>query len=355
MFFPLTEPLWKQLLRSRDFTRFRTLLSKCEANLKGIHVDNRLAFYLQILKPAVWLADSEWINASYDFIDQNFSRIPKNLDYELEILGRLRAYIAIRDQFVGGDEIRQRLDRAMCDYFSEEQLQGDQSVLECQTTLAQDAERLGAAFAEFGNPHYATFFELWIWISVDVSQRHVVPTSAAVDERVWHLRTKTLLDEIERKTDRSTLGIKWSTNRVLYRAAQVLGFLLPTMIFAGVGVGLAAILTSSTSRGRNDDSSIGIGVFLGLGGGLLFGFWASKQIEKRFWQPFTLRVSAECYRRLWQREIFRFLVASQLSYQTFRSYVHSFRTVMKSTPWMRYYVDQDFALPIFVIANRFVV
>ena len=131
-FFPLTEPLWRLLLQTKKFSHFRSALRQCEANLKGVNIDSRLAFYMQILKPALWVADPEWIDESYNFIEQNYDRLPSYLDYDLEILSRLRAYIEVRELFAQGDEIRHRLDRAVRDYFSEDQLTGDQSVLAAQ-------------------------------------------------------------------------------------------------------------------------------------------------------------------------------------------------------------------------------
>ena len=88
-FFPLTEPLWRTLLKSQEFSLFRTTLQQCESNLKGVSIDGRIAFYLQILKSAMWVADEAWINESLGFVETNFERIPQFLDFDVEMVTRL--------------------------------------------------------------------------------------------------------------------------------------------------------------------------------------------------------------------------------------------------------------------------
>lgn len=352
LFFPLTEPLWKLLLRTQNFSQFGATLQQCERNLKGINIDNRLAFYLQILKRAVWLADPNWIEESYKLIEDNFDRIPAALDYDLEILSRLRAYIAVRQEFVGEDEIRKRLDRAMRDYFNEDQLIGDQSVLAGQVLIAQDSESLGASFADFGNPTYAAFFGVWVWVSYDVGERHVEPPKETLDQSVWHSRTKTLLTQLERQTVTSRLGMRWATRRVVYRCAQAVCIVFCAVALSLIGV---AISTAFLSTSQSEDAFIVLAVLAGVSLGLYCGWRLGNRITTRYWNPFSLRISAECYRKIWQREILNFLARSQLPQQTLRAYVQSFPSTTTSLTWIKYYIDKDYAVPMFAIAHHFVV
>jgi hypothetical protein len=354
LFFPLTEPLWRLLLRGPNFGHFSAALRQCEANLNGINIDNRLAFYLQILKPALWVADLAWIKEAFNFIEQNYDRIPRFMDYDVEILSRLRAYIEIREQFRQGDAFRQRLDAAMRDYFGEDQITGDQSVLACQVLMARDTEGLGAAFSDFGNPTYAPFFAVWNWISYDVGERHVEPPKEKLDETVWHPRTKLLLAQIEQQTRTSRLGTKWFILRLVYYPALALVFLISVIGTCCLGLAVVKVDTDWQGYTRGADTAM---LVLGLSGAALGGYLGyrfPKLIERRFWQPFTRRISKACYRQLWQREIINFLARSHLSYQTLRAYVHSIPTRGWSS-WVKQYIDQDFALPMFAMAHHFVV
>lgn len=352
LFFPLTEPLWRQLLRSQKFSEFRTTLEQCEANLKGIHIDNRLAFYLQILKPAIWVADLEWIRASYQFVEQNFDRIPKFLDYDLEILSRLRAYSEIREQFVQGNEMRQALDRAMRDYFSEDQLTGDQSVLACQVQMAQDSSQLAGAFADFGNPMYSAFFAVWIWVSYDVGERHVEPPKETTNQTIWHDRTRMLLNQLEQQTKKSRLGFKWAMRRLFYGGMQVVGFF--ACIFV-VCVFVAGVSTTYLFNSHKYDAVAVLALFAGIGLSFFILWRVNKWWTKRHWRPFQLEIAGDCYRQIWQREIINFLARSHLPHQTLRAYIHSFPNYANSTAWVKHYFDLDFSLPMFAIAHHFVV
>lgn len=355
LFFPLTDPLWRSLLGTGNFGKFRDTLRRCEANLKGVSIDNRLAFYLQILRSAMWVADPDWIDEKYAFIEQNFERIPDFLDYDVELLARLRAYIAVRETFSQGGEVRQRLDQAMRDYFCEDQLTGDRGVLACQVFMAQETERLAAAFAEFGSMMYAPFYALWLWVSYDVGERHVEPPKEQVDERIWHERTNTLCTQMERQTRGSRLGAKWATRRVLYRVVQASSFFVLPLIISIVGAGIVSVFNVSRGGRSREDAIIALATLAGVIIGVFGGFWTSKQITKRYWQPFEFRMAAECYGRIWQREIINFLARSQLPYQVLRAFILSIPNTVTSTPWVKYYVEQDYTLPMFAIAQRFVV
>ena len=348
LFFPLTEPLWKLLLRSQDFSHFREVLAQCEANLKGINIDNRLSFYLRILKPAVWVADEEWINQSYNLIEQHFDRIPKFLDYELEILSRLRAYIQIREQFIQGDEVRRRLDQAIRDYFSEDQLAGDQGVVACQVAIAQDTERVSAAFAELGDQAYPRFYALWQWVSYDVGERNVEPSRQSLHDNVWQSRMRTLLVQLARRTDRSRLGLQWGIWTVMYYLSTAACYVLPIIL-------LELLIIYFWSGSRANDTSFDLLFVGGAVGGLYSGRLLQKQLRSRVWLPYCLRISARCYRQLWSREIISFLARSHLSYQMLNVFLNSEAGINIKGGWVKYYVDQDYALPVYAIAQQFAV
>ncbi len=355
LFFPLTDPLWRALLGTGNFGNFRDTLRRCETNLKEVNIDNRIAFYLQILRSAMWVADPVWIGEKYEFLEQNFDRIPGFLDYDVELLARLRAYVAVRESFREGDEVRQRLDQAMRDYFCEDQLTGDRSVLACQVFMAQETERLAAAFAEFGSMTYAPFYALWLWVSYDVGERHVEPPKEQVDERIWHERTNALCTQMERQTRSSRLGAKWATRRVLYRIVQASSFFVLPLMISMVGAGIVSVSNTNSGGRAREDAIIALATLAGVIIGVCGGFWTSKQITKRYWHPFEFRMAAECYRQIWQDEIMNFLARSQLSYHVLRAFILSIPNTVTSTPWVKYYVEHDYALPMFAIAQRFVV
>ena len=221
VFFALTEPLWRGLLGCGSFAKFESTLRQCEANLKGFSIDGRLAFYLQILKPAIWVANEAWVAESMNFIERNFERIPPFLEYDLEMVARLSEYRKHRAVFAEGHPLLQKLDRGLRDYFSEEQQVGDRSIVECQVQILTNKEALGAAFDPAGNPAYGVFLAIWAWISHDVAERNTDPAEQSIDEELWYGRSQTLLTQLAQQTRSSKLGMRWGVATITFRVSQV--------------------------------------------------------------------------------------------------------------------------------------
>lgn len=352
LFYPLTEPLWKRLLCTKDFARFRAVLEQVEANFKGINIDNRLAFYLQILKPAVWQADAEWVEGKFAFIEENHARIPKALDYDVEILSRLQAYLKIRETFIGDNELRRRLDQAMCDYFSEDQLTADQGMLACQAAICDETEKLGEAFADFGNSTYSPFFAVWLWISFDVAQRNIERPRDAIDERMWLPRTREFFLRLQRKGFFTKPALKWIVVQGSIVFLIIAQFLASVVLTGGlVAYGVSAYITWHGSVQYMDAAMI-VAWLWGAAMGVYLGYRLARLINRRLHLPFMRHITRLCYQRLWQEPIFRFLAQSYLPYQTFYAYTQTMTGATLS--WIKVYVGQDFALPMFALANRFV-
>jgi hypothetical protein len=243
----------------------------------------------------------------------------------------------------------------MRDYFSEDQLKGDRSVLACQVSIAQDLERLGGAFSDFGNDTYSMFYAVWIWVSYDVAERHVEPAKEELNESIWHERTSTLLSQIQRQTEGSRLSVKWGMRRIAFRAVEVAGVIVAIALMCVITVGIAKVYSNVAGLGKNSAGATVVAVIVAVGVGIFIGYQISQRIEKKYWTPFVLKMSAECYRQMWRRELLNFLARSHLPYQTFRAFIQSSPNTVASSIWVKHYVDQDYTLPVFTIAQRFVV
>jgi hypothetical protein len=346
-FFLLTEPLWRLLLQSGDFARFRRALEQCEASLKGVSIDGRIAFYLQILKPAMWIADEAWIEQSLNFIETNFERIPPFLDFDVEMVARLRAYIRHRQTFAQGCPLLQQLDRAMHDYFNEEQLIGDKSVLGCQVAITSNTAELAAAFSELGSPAYLAFYAVWSWVSHDVAERHSEPPSETLDPAIWQSRVVPLLQQLNRQVNNSRIGVGWALSKIgylillcaIYFAPILLCTLVLTMLTISVG-GVGTILAVA---------------FLSIAAGGYVGHQIAKWFRAKIWRPFELRVTARLYREMWRPELINFLGRSHLPYQIYRNLFWPYSQPGTHSGWINHYMDQDIALPVYAIAQQFMV
>jgi hypothetical protein len=348
LFFPLTEPLWQSLLRHQDASRFQSTLQQCEASLSGISIDSRLAFYIQMLKSALWHADEEWSDRAIAFIDENFDRIPPSFDYDIEILSALRAYVRARPAFIAANPMRRKLDDALRTYFSEDQSTGDRAILECQVLLTQDTMSLRAAFLPLEDPAYGPFYHLWSWVSYDVAERNV-EAPAVLDVELWQSRTKMLLDQLVRQTENSRLGVAWYGTSFIFYCALILTCLFTAIIGASfVGIAL--------SRVRNEL----IGVLLPLATApaiiALFVWLYYRVLKTRIRNRYLHYFAGRCYREQWQPEILSFLARSQVPYHTFAQMLAASMTADASTStWIHYHVTKDYALAMFSVAQLFLV
>ena len=154
-FYPLTEPAWENLLREAEFSTCINTLKQCQANLRGIAISGQLIFMIRMLRFALWRDESDWKDRAIDFVEENYEQIPPHMEFELEILSAAHLYVSSRATFLNGDPIRQRIDQAMQSYFTLDQVDGDQAVLQCQLSLLDSTEELLTGFPADGSDHCA--------------------------------------------------------------------------------------------------------------------------------------------------------------------------------------------------------
>ena len=169
-FYFLTEKSWQKLLNQMEFTRLKQLLARCEENLNDHRNRCQVVFYAEFLRAAIWVADPQWLEEKFRAIEGVSSHSMASQEFEL--LDILKEYHQQRDQLVGDSPARRQIDQAIRDYFMLEERDGDRAVVECQTSLANDAQSLLDAFPKLdGGQRLAPMMLLWLLINNDVSQR----------------------------------------------------------------------------------------------------------------------------------------------------------------------------------------
>lgn len=169
-FYYLTERAWDSLLKNSTFNTFSQTLNSCEANLLDHEVDHMLVFYIHIMKAAIWKADDEWVNDTFEQIEEHYNRMPFWVEEELEFLYQVKSYREHRTQFLEGGLIRVTIDRAIVGYCTNHELEADRRFLECQHELVLYDEEL---LREFTGPteELDSVQILWEKISEDVYDR----------------------------------------------------------------------------------------------------------------------------------------------------------------------------------------
>lgn len=304
-FYALTESLWDELIRKVPFSKFRKLLEECERSLRVYRPGSKLAFYMHILKPAMWKADPEWLDRMFGFIDENTDQMAFWMEYEIETLYRLRAYIENRTQLVSSHPLCQQMDQVLQDYCLKDAVEFDREMIECQVRIASSQREVMAAFPLNSKVDYDNMSLLWSWLSAEVAERSgaVTPTSPTDDDidteaeiglkrRKMLRRMRSLMRSIEARTNASLLGRWWST----------LQFMVGLMLLAGTYV---LLFIGTMTLGLTFNLPLAL-VVPGACAVTAAGWWLNKGLG-HLWMNYCLRMSRKCYQSIWRTEIYGFL------------------------------------------------
>ncbi len=345
-FFGMTEPAWRRMLKEHPFPAFRKTLERCVGHLKGLSIDGQIVFLIEIFKAAVWVADPDWVEESIHLINNNYERVPHHLQWDVDLIDILGRYVAGRPRFAEGPAVLQRIDRAVRDYFAEEQEAGDRSVLECQTSLAQDPQGVLEAFPSEGDEFLSNFYMLWNYLSADVAERHLDSGIERPNLDMWSTRGSALFSQIDRAIDGSMLGRRWGLMRNGYRL--LVGVFYFVIIFF-----LTVILTMLTIELPGVYGSLLVLTFA-IGGGLLLSRWAHLRWLYPRWERYAGRMEDQAYEKFGRPELIGFLQRSRFHFDELTS------LLLQSTISTRSHAQetfnrcqQDFGLGVFALAVDF--
>ncbi len=169
-FYRLTEPLWHQLLSTASFGVFSAALKACESHLKDCENYGKTAFWLKLIKRAVWKAEQWWLTEAIQRLEADDDSGTRHFDLGLEIVKSLQAYAKSRADFLDGDPVRRDLDRVFQDYCMLEEAAAEQSFVTFQIRVASGNYDLAATLTH-ADENCGAAFLAWDWISVDMSER----------------------------------------------------------------------------------------------------------------------------------------------------------------------------------------
>lgn len=344
-FFPLTESLWHRLLRERPFAEFRQTLEACESNLRDVGIDSRLAFTIEILKGAIWVADAAWIDRAFTFIQENFQRVGFHLQNDLDLLEFLQRYINGRPALAKASPLRRQIDEALREFFSGEQATRDRAVLKCQVRIASDPTALLEAFPVKSEEDYSNFYLLWSYVSADVGERHAAERAPA-NVSQWMSRGRALFENIERRVKGSLLYRRWLMARVAYIVALCVAY------FSSMAV-LHLFWGLVTAGQANAEIPGGIALALSVTGiAIVFGIHL--YFVRPRWRTYAQREFTRQYAEISRGELAAFLQRSNFAYEElrellFNSDVSNLTTAQSTAD----HFQGDYALAIYAIALRF--
>ncbi|MBW3540610.1 MAG: J domain-containing protein [Planctomycetes bacterium] len=341
-FYYLTEPLWDRLLKA-DFAIFRRTLEKCEARLLDHRIEGRLTFYLHIARRALWVADDEWLDATFRALEEHHDVLPPWMEFDLELAFALREYRRAAAKVVGGHPLRLRIDRAIREYCESDGPDADRAVIECQLDLAAAASDVLEAFP-VGSSTSGALWQPWSWISAEVAERVAAP-EPPVDDEELERRTYRFLRTLEDGTP----SLVWNIGLWIYGAAFLAGL---AVLLVGPFVLVWRWLPQSAGTAF-------LGVALSLASVAGFLLWLKDRTLQRGYRWFLERMAGRVYHRRWRHELVRFLNATQfplapvdmmirqLAFDDEYNFVYS--------TWVAVLVPADCGVAVLQTARRFVV
>lgn len=348
-FFYLTEELWDLHLRNAKFREFRATLQACEAQLVDHRIAARLAFYVHILKPAMWLADDDWVDELLHFINSEGARLAWRFEGDLEVLFQLREYIQHRHDLLDGNPIRAEMDQVVRSYCLDREPEFDTKYLSCAVRLGSAADEVLTAFAPGKDvERYGPLYRLWLWIDNEVSARHGI-TDDSGDASKLVKSARGLLRRIQELSDRTNVGSVWTVTGLLYLSLKGGIYVAAIALLWG---GLYAVLGWLIRQ----DSRQNTAAALGIVGGAILGWCGDKWGMMPLWHKFCRYWALVCYRRVWRKELLPFLKQTRLPYGDF---VHLLsqaeRDDIHCSGWICYYCQLDYGLAFAGLAQRYIV
>lgn len=351
-FYSLTEPLWDRVLQARPFEEFLKLLKKCESELQDYRVEGRVALFMHLLKPAMWIATREWVDETMLFLEENQPEFSYGGDFEMELLSSLREYVEYRDAFLNGIPLRAQMDQAIQDYCLLDDSQCDHAFVECQIRIASSGEEVLKAFPFAPDSDGGSMLVLWEWISVDIADR--LPDQ--IDEPEYHenqsqemrersKRVRRFLKSIEARTDASSIGRFWNF------VGWIMGILMIGGIYPAIFFPLWYVPQMLIDHPSVETTSLVIGLVAAIG----LGFLLHKRWLPNIWGSMCMRFAIRCYARIWRREVQQYLRRSRLSVYEFVMAVEASADFekMPASTWLMHITQRDSSQHLFVSAQRY--
>lgn len=307
-FYSLTEAVWDRLIRDNPFEMFRKLLKKCEGNLSDYQLGHKLTFYAHFLKAAMWSDDQEWGSNAFALLEEHYNELPSHLEYEVEILFRVREYLRVREQFADAHPIRKLIDKAIRAYCTKPSFEARNALVTCQIQLATSAADVLEAFPpNEQSPALDAFIPLWQFLCAEISDSEFNEASSPIGQA----SVRQMLIELESKTNRSLLGEQW-------RWTGYGAFIGRKMFYVGLFAALYFAVTPWFDKGSKAGGwAVVVSLIVaGVGGWLL-----DKRFSPLIWERWCLRLSWGCYLGIWRPEIQQFLSRTYLPYRQLIEYL----------------------------------
>jgi hypothetical protein len=344
-FYFLTEAAWHRLLVHATFPAFRETLDKCEANLQDFRTSGKLAFYIQILPRAIWKAEPEWIQQSFNWLDASGVHVPQHLESDRDFLDVLKLY---HDHLPALQQnphpLFQQIVENLQQYFLSEGLNRDRLVIQGNLELADQPQALLEAFPiddrSDAQPLWLRTWILWQMISQDVAERNGLHDASSSRQPLDDALGKIVRDQDQ--TWNSWVGLR-SAHRLVQYSIYPAALVTPWVLLGGVASALFPI-------------SGGFMLTASLAAVAFYHFYLRITYVEPFWEEHMGRHLADGYRRQARPRLLQLLEENPVPMSELLS---AMRTVCAKTgapsrgQAVQDFLEEDIGVAFFSTAVRF--
>ncbi len=347
-YFALTEPLWDQLLSLKDWNRFQQTLIACEKNLVDHRITIRLTFYIQLLRKAIWLAPRDWCEDRFQWINQNASQLPDQLEFELEITNEIYNYLAKRDTFVRISDITAQMDQSIRAFCLETDEVSDEIHVRLQARIATAFRELHFDLSNKLQDHPSAI-TVWRYITEDVAYRlDINPPPLNTESLVTN--TISLMRQIDQIVPYFRLRMWSFSNYLIPIFAYTIFFVIGYYIgYIERAMGFPEFLISITQGGFWVALLASIPAYF---------FWLLPKFIKPLLNRWIRNLMLKHYAQQWREYIGRFAVAFRCTTRELLRAIEISSEIKEAdlgiSQWLPYLVSEDIAIHLFMSSQRFV-
>ena len=337
----MTEPLWESVLRNTDFGKFGKLLKGCEDNLKHRDSHARVAFYLRILRQALWKAPAKWSQHHLTFLESRGTEFDSASEAELEFLVMLAEYLRKDRGYVAADPVRKLLDDMLRSYCEDDWNQAVAKVAQVQDELARNSHSVIDSFPMTERDDYHRLFTLCMIACSDVAEQTAADFS---DDQNRHLERQSFaaLNDLRDSISPVAKRIEWLRLRSYGLPFVAVVVAPPLLVFAGLSSGALALYGSL------------IWLVVSI---CLFFMWLKPAFLDASVEDRIDRILLKSYQVKWRARLFRYV---QSCGQAPRESLRNLYDVARASgdgDWMNVvlsYIQSDTGLILFGQAQKFV-
>ncbi|MGB7347876.1 MAG: hypothetical protein WBD20_26865 [Pirellulaceae bacterium] len=302
LFYMLTESLWVRLVTNMPFDKFSDLLKACEQQIVQSDPGARVAFYLRLLRTAIWVAPLKWTDRILQGIESQSAELEYGAQNDLEFMTEIRQLMPFNSTMK--NPVRKQLFDAVRLACQNDEAAEVAQITQILSDLGRDATAIEEAFPLSKTLDLPPDDLVWVSLVhrlVYQLESYMLEADEIESERIY-AQTTHLLDDLGPTAGHVVAGVERAASR--YKQWPLILWLTVGSIGGTLAIILPAFLLL-------DDTAGAVVCILGIVAlfvGLLVSYyrWLFPKVLRPKMESQQHRWLMTAYAKHWRRRLFRF-------------------------------------------------